>query len=167
MLVPELLTPAAVPAPDVLASAGFRALIPLPVVIPGPAFIPPPPVLIELPEFVELAAGAPEVELPPAELCANASDPVNASAPAIVTTFTIILRFLCRWNLVGGISAIVILLPAPLLTALAGCLILLAWLLTRILAALLAALVALLILLTALIGLIVRHMSLPGVSTLW
>lgn len=166
MLVPELLTPAAVPAPDVLASAGFRALIPLPVVIPGPAFIPP-PLFFELPEFVELAAGAPEVELPPAEFCTNASDPVNASASASVTTFTIILRLLCRWNLVGGISAIVILLPAPLLAALAGCLILLAWLLTRILAALLAALVALLILLTALIGLMVRHMSLPGVSTLW
>jgi hypothetical protein len=67
--VPVLFGPAAVSAPEVLESPAAEGDVPMPVPVPVV------PGLIVPPLFVPLAAGAPELEPPPAEppeLCASA-----------------------------------------------------------------------------------------------
>ena len=76
-------------APELLASPAADGVLPMPIpVVPAPVV----PGLIAPPLFVPLAAGAPELEPPPAEppeLCAIAKVLVSASAPAnaIVDSF--------------------------------------------------------------------------------
>jgi hypothetical protein len=89
VLVPVLWGPAAVPAPELLASPAAEGVVPVPVpVVPSPVVLLAPPVvpvLIAPPELVPLAAGAPEEELPlaaPPELWANANELLNANAVA-------------------------------------------------------------------------------------
>ncbi len=98
--VPVLLAPAAVPAPDVLASpaaAGLLApVVPIFVCVDAsPCGLP--VGLVVFPfmdplEVLPLAAGPPDEELPPAEFCAIANELESASAVAnaIVVSFMVV-----------------------------------------------------------------------------
>jgi hypothetical protein len=99
VLVPVLFGPAAVPAPELLASPAADGLL-LPVVpiffciAASPDGLPVGPVVLpsmEPPVVVPVAAGAPEVELPPVEFCASANVLVsaNAVASAMVLNFMV------------------------------------------------------------------------------
>ena len=94
------MTPAAAPAPEVLASPAADGLL-LPVVpisfciAASPEGLPVGPVVVpfmEPPVVVPVAAGPPEEELPPAEFCASANVlvRVNAAASAIVLSFMVV-----------------------------------------------------------------------------
>jgi hypothetical protein len=98
---PSLFAPAAVGAPELLASPE-AGIDPEPIAVPvvplftaAPLLIPPVvPPFVELPVVVWLPADPPACELPPAEppeLCANADVPARATAVAnaIVVSFMV------------------------------------------------------------------------------